>query len=55
LGSWTYVVPTCKKGDYIEFRAEVDVLVASTSCPDSNEINAFKPKGLKYQIFEEYD
>ena len=53
FGSWKIVPPTCKKGDYIEFRAEMDILVAATSCPDSNEINDFKCKGLKYQIFEE--
>ena len=43
---------SCEKGDYIEFFAEMDVLVAATSCPDDSIINDNKPKGLKYQIYE---
>ncbi len=51
-GTWEFLPPSCKKGDYIEFLAEMDVLVAATSCPDKDIINDFKPKGMKYQIYE---
>lgn len=44
--------PSCEKGDYIDFLAEMDVLVASVSCPDDNIINDYDPKGMKYQILE---
>lgn len=51
-GSSKILEPPCKKGDYIEFLAEMDLLVASTSCPDTNQITSYKPKGHKIQIFE---
>jgi uncharacterized protein YcgI (DUF1989 family) len=44
--------PSCEKGDYIDFLAEMDVLVAAVSCPDDSIINDFEPKGMKYQILE---
>jgi uncharacterized protein YcgI (DUF1989 family) len=53
-GDWQFFPPSCEKGDYIEFLAEMDILVAATSCPDKNVINDFKPKAMKYQIFESY-
>ena len=53
-GGHQFFPPSCEKGDYIEFLAEMDVLVAATSCPDKNIINDFKPKAMKYQIFESY-
>ena len=52
-GTWEFQLPSAKKGDYIELKAEIDVLVAATSCPDTNIINDYKPKAVKYQIFEE--
>lgn len=51
-GTWEPYPPSCEKGDYIEFRAEMDILVASTSCPQANVINDFQPKGMYYEIFE---
>ena len=51
-GTWYFLPPSCEKGDYIEFLAEMDVLVAATSCPDRNVINDFKPKAMKYQVYE---
>lgn len=40
-----------KKGDYIEFRAEMDCLVALSACPDSfQEVNDHKTKPLLVQI-----
>jgi len=47
-----FALPSCKMGDYIDFRAEMDVLVAATSCPDESVINDYQAKGMKYQIFE---
>ncbi len=51
-GGFEYQRPSCEKGDYIDFLAEMDVLVAATSCPDENIINDYEPKALKYQILE---
>ena len=50
-GMMIFESPRCEAGDHIDFRAEMDVLVAATSCPDTNEINDFVPKGMKYQVF----
>jgi uncharacterized protein YcgI (DUF1989 family) len=51
-GTMVFHPPSCKKGDYIDFLAEMDVLVAATSCPNDGIINDFEPKGMKYQILE---
>ncbi len=52
-GTWLYQPPACEKGDYIDFLAEMDVLVAATSCPmDSIAVNDYECKGMKYQISE---
>lgn len=47
-----YDRPHCKKGDYIHFLAEMDILVAATSCPNDSVVNDYKPKGMKYQMLE---
>ncbi len=51
-GTIGYDRPSCEKGDYIDFLAEMDVLVAAVSCPGDSIVNDFKPKGMKYQILE---
>lgn len=51
-GTFVFCRPSCEKGDYIEFRAEMNILVATTSCPQTNIINDWDPKGIQYQIFE---
>jgi len=51
-GTMVFDRPSCEKGDYIDFLAEMDLLVAATSCPNKNIINDFEPKSLKYQILE---
>ena len=51
-GTYEFHRPACEKGDYIEFLAEMDVLVAATSCPNDNIINDYEPKAMKYQILE---
>ena len=49
-GTWVFLPPSCEKGDSIEFLAEMDILVAATSCPQVNIINDFDPKAMKYEI-----
>jgi uncharacterized protein len=45
--------PSTKKGDYIEFRAEMDVLVALSVCPDDqSEMNDHSCKAIQIQILE---
>jgi uncharacterized protein YcgI (DUF1989 family) len=51
-GTFTYCEPACKQGDYIDFRAEMDILVAATSCPEANIVNDHQPKGMLYQILQ---
>jgi uncharacterized protein YcgI (DUF1989 family) len=51
-GTFKFCPPSCKKGDHIDFRAEMDVLVAATSCPEANIVNDHAPKAMKYQIYE---
>lgn len=50
-GLWIFEPPSCEVGDHIEFQAEMDVLVAATSCPNTNAINDYVPKAMKYQVF----
>lgn len=48
-GSWSIAEPASRAGDYITFRAEDDVLVAISNCPqDLNPCNAgeLKPLGI---------
>ena len=52
IGSYQLMLPACEKGDYIDFLAEMDVLVAATSCPNEDIVNDYEPKAMKYQIFE---
>ncbi len=52
-GTFVFERPSCEKGDYIDLRAEMDILVAAVSCPEEDIVNDFAPKGVKYQILEE--
>lgn len=46
-GSFTILPPTAMKGDYIELRAEMDVLAAVSACPaDRNATNDGRAKPL---------
>lgn len=51
-GNYHVVPPIAKKGDYIDFLAEMDILVGFSNCPDQNEVNDFEVKDLKVQILE---
>ena len=44
------VSPIAKKDDYIDFHAEIDILVAVSNCPCRNEVNDFECKDLKLQV-----
>ena len=44
--------PTAKKGDYMELRAEMDILCAISACPDDHSpCNNGKPKPVGVKIF----
>ena len=47
---YTFRAPVIAKGDYIEFRAEIDQLVAISACPATSEINDYEPKALRVEI-----
>ncbi|GAI27711.1 unnamed protein product [marine sediment metagenome] len=47
-----FMPPVAEKGDYIDFLAEMDVLVAASMCPHEDEVNDFEPKAMKFQILE---
>ncbi len=51
-GTYEFQRPACEKGDYIDFMAEMDVIVAAVSCPDDSIVNDYDPKAMKYQIME---
>ncbi|MFB3073511.1 MAG: DUF1989 domain-containing protein [bacterium] len=47
-GNYTIEEPKSKAGDYVDFRADMDVLVAMSNCPqERNACNAFKLKPLR--------
>ena len=50
-GTMIFDGPGCKKDEYVDFQAHMDVIVASVSCADLS-INGGEPKGMKYQIYE---
>lgn len=50
-GSWSIQEPASRAGDVVELRAEADVLVAISNCPqDLNPCNAGAPKPLGVSI-----
>jgi urea carboxylase-associated protein 1 len=50
-GSWSIAEPVSRPGDVIEMRAETDLLVAISNCPqDLNPCNAGEPKPLGISI-----
>jgi uncharacterized protein YcgI (DUF1989 family) len=49
-GRYTFRPPLIEKGDYIEYRAEMDVLVAISACPEVGDVNDNVPKPLKVEI-----
>lgn len=52
-GNWSIQVPKSKAGDYIDFRAEMDVIAAFSNCPQvHNACNGFHLTPLKAIIYE---
>ena len=49
-GVYTFGTPLVEKGDYMDFRAEMDLLVAISACPNEDEVNDYTPKPLKVEI-----
>ena len=53
-GSFSILPPTARKGDYIELRAEMNVLAAVSACPaDRNATNDGRSKPLGIMVFAE--
>jgi uncharacterized protein len=52
-GHWGIVTPASKAGDHIDLRAEMDLLVALSNCPqDLNPCNAGEVKPLGFTLLE---
>jgi uncharacterized protein YcgI (DUF1989 family) len=47
---YSFSPPVAGPGDFITFRAEMDLLVAISACPDVSEINDHAPKPLRVEI-----
>ena len=51
-GNWSIQVPKSKAGDYIDFRAEMDVIVLISNCPQlNNPCNAYNPTPVQVLIW----
>ena len=47
-GTYTIEEPTSRAGDYVDFTADIDVLVAMSNCPqERNKCNAFNPTPMR--------
>jgi len=44
--------PSAKKGSYIEFHAEMDLLVAISNCPVAAEYNGFQCKDINIKVLD---
>jgi uncharacterized protein YcgI (DUF1989 family) len=55
-GTFTFEPPVIDRGDYVDFRASIDLLVAISACPNEGnlrgEINDYVAKSLKVQIYD---
>jgi hypothetical protein len=49
-GHYAFHPPLIQKGDYIEYRAEMDVLVALSACPNEDVVNDNAAKPLKVEV-----
>ena len=54
-GTFTFAPPVIESGDYVDFRAVMDILVAISACPNEGdlrgEINDYVAKSLKVEIY----
>lgn len=52
-GGWSIEEPRSQAGDYVEFVAEMDLIVAMSNCPqDLNPCNSGRLKPLRWEIFD---
>jgi len=51
-GSWPVEEPVTKPGDYIDLRAEMDVLWAVSVCYWPGAVNGFNPTPLRFEIYD---
>lgn len=51
-GRYGWTPPAIQAGDYIDLRADMDVLVAISACPNDEAVNDFDPKALQIKIYE---
>jgi uncharacterized protein len=52
-GTCTIQPPTSKPGDYLELRADMDILVAVSNCPsERNPCNGWNPTALRVVIYQ---
>ena len=54
-GTMFIEAPDAKKGDYIDLRAEIDCLVALSTCPSGDVSGTNGPGGNKHVLIEIYD
>lgn len=54
-GTYEFLASPVEPGDYVALRAEMDVLVAISACPDDAAYNLGRPKPLKIEIWEGED
>lgn len=53
-GSFTVDPPASKAGDYVLFRAQMDLIIGLTAC-SAGQSNNFRFKPVEYQVFTEED
>lgn len=53
-GRWILGEPTSRPGDYVEFRAEMDLVLAMSNCPDDvvSDVNARHCTPIKVEVYE---
>lgn len=52
-GRYEIELPPSKAGDYLDFRAEMDVLAAISNCPqEKNPCNGFNPTPLRVVVYQ---
>ena len=50
-GDWLILEPVTKPGDYIDLRAEMDLMWMVSVCNFPDETNGFKPTPLRFEHY----
>ena len=50
-GKFDYVASAARKDDYVDLRADMDLLTAVSACPSPTVVNGYEPKPLGIKIF----